>query len=62
MRLSDVVAHAGLAFYAEVALILFFAVFVGVLVRVFLTASRAEQERIARLPLDDGPASHGGRA
>jgi cytochrome c oxidase cbb3-type subunit 3 len=57
MRLSDVVAHGGLAFYAEVALILFFAVFVGVLMRVFLAASRAERERIARLPLDDGPAS-----
>ena len=31
MKLSDVVAHAGLALYAEIALILFFLVFVAVL-------------------------------
>lgn len=55
MKLSDVVSGAGLAFYAEVALLLFFIVFVIVGVRVMLTRG-SSLERAARLPLDDEPA------
>jgi cbb3-type cytochrome oxidase subunit 3 len=54
MRLSDIMARSGLAIYAEIALVLFFVVFVVVVVRIF-TSRRADEERHARLPLDDDP-------
>lgn len=53
MRLSDIMAHSGLSIYAEIALILFLVVFVAIVIRTF-TARRAEMDRNARLPLDDG--------
>ena len=53
MKLSDVMSHAGLAGYAEVALILFFVVFVAVVVRTLAWSNRAEMDRMSRLPLDD---------
>jgi cbb3-type cytochrome oxidase subunit 3 len=54
MKLSDVVGHSGLAGYAEIALLLFFAAFIAILVVVF-RSSRRDMERAARLPLDDEP-------
>jgi cbb3-type cytochrome oxidase subunit 3 len=54
MKLSDVVANAGLALWAEIALILFVIAFAAVLWRVFRPSSRAEHDRMSRLPLDDG--------
>ncbi len=54
MRLSDIMANAGLAIYAQVALILFFGVFVLVAVRTYSPSRRAEMDAAARLPLDDG--------
>jgi cbb3-type cytochrome oxidase subunit 3 len=57
MRLSDIMGHAGLAIYAEIALILFLLVFLMVTVRM-LRAPRREMDRQARLPLeDDDPSS-----
>jgi cbb3-type cytochrome oxidase subunit 3 len=50
--IADVVGASGLAGYAEVALLLFFLVFVVVSVRALAT-NRAAIERAARLPLDD---------
>ena len=50
--LSDVVGAAGLHTYAEIALIIFFVVFVLVVVRALMTRSR-DLEHVARLPLDD---------
>jgi len=50
--IADVVGASGLAGYAEVALLLFFLVFVVVSVRALAT-NRASIERAARLPLDD---------
>jgi hypothetical protein len=55
--ISDVVAASGLLGYAQVALIIFFVVFVAVSLRVLLTR-RADIERFARLPLDDGIVPH----
>ena len=58
MKLSDVVAHAGLSIYAEIALILFFIVFVAVVVRLWAPSHRAELEAQRMLPLDpDTPAT-----
>jgi hypothetical protein len=54
MRLSDVVSHAGLAVYAEVALVLFFVAFVVIGVRLLVRRDRHELERMSRMPLDDG--------
>ncbi|MBW7906694.1 MAG: hypothetical protein LC135_15110 [Phycisphaerae bacterium] len=53
--------------YAELSLLIFFAVFIAVLVRVTLYP-QASVRRFARLPLDDGESpgaeagEHGGRA
>jgi cbb3-type cytochrome oxidase subunit 3 len=44
--------HAGLSVYAEIALIIFLAVFVLVVIRIF-TARRSEMDRRARMPLED---------
>jgi cbb3-type cytochrome oxidase subunit 3 len=50
--IADVVAASGLAGYAEVALLLFFAVFLAVSIRALAT-NRAALDHAARLPLDD---------
>jgi len=53
--LTDVVSGAGLAGYAEVALLIFFLVFIAVGVRLFFsTGSLADA---ARMPLDDEPTA-----
>jgi hypothetical protein len=54
--LSDVVSGAGLHIYADIALIIFFAVFLAVLARVTFT-KRSHWEHEENLPLeDDTPA------
>ncbi len=50
--ISDVVSGAGLAGYAEIALLIFFLVFVAVGLRVLFSAKHSFQDA-ARLPLDD---------
>jgi cbb3-type cytochrome oxidase subunit 3 len=59
--IADVVGASGLAGYAEVALLLFFLVFVVVSVRALAT-NRASIDRAARLPLDDDCAFSPDRA
>jgi hypothetical protein len=54
MRLSDVVGHSGLAFYAEVALVLFFVAFVVIAVRLMIRRDHPHLRRMSRMPLDDG--------
>jgi len=49
--IADVVSAAGLAFYAEVALAIFFIVFVAIFLRLFAAGRR--WDRVAHLPLDD---------
>jgi cbb3-type cytochrome oxidase subunit 3 len=57
MKLSDVVAHAGLALYAEVALVLFLIVFVAVLFQLFRSSRSADLEAQRLLPLEpESPA------
>lgn len=65
MRLSDIMANAGLALYAEIALILFVVAFVAIAVRIFRPGRKAEMDAAARLPLEDDPPPAprtGGRA
>jgi hypothetical protein len=51
MKLNDVIAAAGLSAYAEVALLIFFGVFLGVAIDLLHGAKRHEAMRL--LPLDD---------
>lgn len=53
MRLSDIMANAGLAGWAQVALILFLVAFLVILVAVFAPSRRREFDRASRMPLDD---------
>jgi hypothetical protein len=54
MKLSDIVSAAsGLAVYAEVALVLFFAAFVTVLVQVASKRRAKDWEEASALPLGD---------
>jgi cbb3-type cytochrome oxidase subunit 3 len=55
MKLSDIMSHAGLSMYAQVALVLFLIVFIAIAIRTFLPSRRLEMDEAARLPLDDGP-------
>ena len=52
-RLSDLMSHAGLHGYAEVALVLFFVVFVAIVLRVYAPSRKREMDDMARKPLDD---------
>jgi len=53
MKLSDVMSAMGLAGYAEVALVLFIAIFIGVVLHVYRKDGRAQYERAAQIPLHD---------
>jgi cbb3-type cytochrome oxidase subunit 3 len=53
MTLADVMGNSGLAIFAEIAMVLFIAAFLVVMVRLFLPGRRRELEEAARLPLDD---------
>jgi cbb3-type cytochrome oxidase subunit 3 len=53
MKLVDVMSAAGLAGYAIVALVLFMAAFLAVVILTFGPGSTARHARAARLPLDD---------
>lgn len=56
MSLGDAVARSGLALYAEVALIIFFALFVGIVLYTLARRHKARYERLGRLPLENGHA------
>lgn len=56
MRLSDVVSHMNLAFWPQVALVIFMFVFFAVAARVY-TRPRSAYQRFCSLPLEDNPAA-----
>ena len=56
MRLSEIMSHAGLSRYAEIALVLFLVAFVAIVVWTFRPGARRRMEHDARLPLDDESA------
>lgn len=58
MRLSDIMSQAGLAGYAEVALVLFLIAFALVVLGVFRPSNHAAMDAHGRLPLDDDPTGH----
>ena len=62
MKLSDVMGAMNLAHYAEVALVIFFAVFLLVVTHVMRGGMREQWERARRLPLDEStPGARPGR-
>jgi cbb3-type cytochrome oxidase subunit 3 len=65
MGLGDVVGHAGLAAFTEVAMVLFMIAFVGIVIWTFAPSRRNELDATGRLPLDDertGPTGPGADA
>ena len=54
MRLSDIMSHAGLSIYTEIAMLIFIAAFIGILIRTFRPSKAKELEALGRLPLEDG--------
>lgn len=58
MNLTDIVSGSGLSRYAEIALVLFLLVFLGIVVRTMAPSRRRELDRASRMPLsDDEPDS-----
>lgn len=56
MRLSDIMSAMGLAIYPTIALFVFLAVFIGVLIRIGRRGNSDALTRAGRLPLaDDAP-------
>ena len=53
MKLSAIMSPAGLAMYAEVALLCFFGAFLAILIHTLRSSNRAEFDRASRLPLED---------
>lgn len=54
MRLTDIMSGAGFAEFAQIALVLFFAVFCVIVIRIFAPKRRRELEAKKHLPFDDG--------
>lgn len=57
MKLSDIMSHAGLSTYAEVALVLFLCAFIVIVVRTFAPSRSSELREAALLPLDESVAN-----
>jgi cbb3-type cytochrome oxidase subunit 3 len=53
VSLADLMSHSGLAIFAEVALVLFFIAFLGIVWWVFRPANRKRWKSDASMPLDD---------
>lgn len=53
MKLSDIMSAAGLSMYAQIALVLFLAVFLAITIRTFAPSRSREMDAASRIPLDD---------
>lgn len=53
MRLSDIMSGAGLSIYAQIALVIFLATFIAIVIRTFAPSRNREMDELARLPLED---------
>lgn len=66
LRLSDIMSHAGLEAFAEVALVLFTIAFLAIVVRVFAPSRKREMDEMAMKPLADdsgkNPTSRGAKS
>lgn len=55
MKLSDVMSNAGLAGYAEVALVLFMLAFLGIVIALFRPSQKKRMDAASRLPFENDP-------
>ena len=55
MRLSDIMGNAGLSIFAEIALVLFFAVYIAIIIHTWAPSRRRELHDASMLPLNDEP-------
>ena len=62
MRLGEIMSAAGLQVFAEIGLVMFLAIFAGVVVYTFTRRNRATFDRAANAPLDDTPRVDGENA
>lgn len=62
MKLVDVMSASGLSSYAIVALLLFVAAFLAIVIRTFSPGSTARYEAPSRLPLSDDVVTPAARA
>jgi cbb3-type cytochrome oxidase subunit 3 len=53
MKLSDIMGAANLSAYAEVAMILFLAAFIVIVITVFSRGRQRTYDAASRMPLDD---------
>ena len=59
MKLADIMANAGLSIYAQVALVIFVAVFIAIVIRTFAPSRRRELDDASRVPFSgDAPDPH----
>ena len=55
MRLGEIMSAAGLQVFAEIGLVMFLAIFAGVVVYTFTKKNRAMFDRASTAPLNDAP-------
>jgi cbb3-type cytochrome oxidase subunit 3 len=53
MKLSDIMGNAGLSIYAQIALVMFLAVFIAITIRTWAPSRRRELHEASMLPLND---------
>ena len=53
MRLSDIMGAANLSVYAEVAMVLFIAAFIAIVIAIFHPGRKRMFDAASRMPLDD---------
>ena len=53
MTLTDLMSGAGLSIYAQLALLIFLAVFVAIVIRTFAPSRNQVMDELSRLPLED---------
>jgi cbb3-type cytochrome oxidase subunit 3 len=56
MHLSDIMSHAGLAGYAELAMILFILAFLAIVIATYRPSTKQAMDAASRLPFEDDPA------
>jgi hypothetical protein len=54
MSLTTIMSHAGLSGYAIAGMLIFLAVFISLMVRLWLQARKGGLEEVGRLPLEEG--------
>lgn len=57
MSITDVISHLRLDFFPQVALVIFFFIFVVVVIRIYSPRMREDMDTCTRLPFDEGAST-----